>query len=74
MKTKNVGYAYPTSDIAKHMDCIKTGCYFLAVYDDSKPMDVDDIIIACNDKMVLKGIADDYEMPYGTYSMELTLP
>lgn len=74
MKTKNIGYAYPSSFIAKAKGYNKVGCYFLAVYDESKPMSVKDIIVASYEKESVKSAANAYDLPYGKYSMELVLP
>lgn len=71
MKTKNIGYAYATSDIAKHMGFNATGCYFVAVYDDSKPMTAKDVVFASNDKESVLVEADMHVYPVGKYSMNL---
>jgi hypothetical protein len=71
MITKNIGYAYATSPIAKKMKMSGTGCWFLALYDDSKPMSVKDVIMAATNKEAVICAAEQYNAPYGTYSITL---
>ncbi len=70
MQTKNIGYAYATSDIATKFKR-PNGCYFFAIYDDAKPMQVKNIVEVANDKESLFAIAALYDIPYGTYSLTL---
>lgn len=75
MKTKNIGYAYASSDIAQYMGFSKTGCYFVTVYDDSKPMKKTDVVFASENKEKVQDWALNIKSyPYGTYSMELVSP
>jgi hypothetical protein len=71
MITKNIGYAYATSPIAEEMKMSDTGCWYLALYDDSKPMSVKDVIMAATNKEAVICAAEQYNAPYGTYSITL---
>lgn len=73
MITKNIGYAYPTSPLAKAKGLYKSGCYYIAVYDDSRPITEHDVIYTCltvQDAMHMIDHIVDKSIPYGKYSME----
>lgn len=71
MKRKIIGYAYASSDIAKATGHAKTGCHYLAIHDETSPMAVRDVVFSSQDKDEVKKAADQYDMPYGTYSIDL---
>lgn len=45
--TKNIGYAYPTSPLARELGYKSSGYYYLAVYDDARPITRHDVVYAC---------------------------
>lgn len=45
--TKNIGFAYPTSPLAKELGYGQSGCYYVAVYDDLLPITRNDVLYAC---------------------------
>jgi hypothetical protein len=71
MKTKNVGYAYASSPLAKHMKMYHTGCWFLGIYDDSEPMKEKDVVFTSVSQLAVHEEAKKYDFPSGKYSMEL---
>lgn len=74
MNTKNIGYAYASSPIAKHMKMNNTGCWFVAIYDDSKPMQEKDVVFASVSQLAVHDVAKLHDYPFGKYSMELVQP
>lgn len=69
--TKNIGYAYPSSPLAKELGYNKTGCYYVAVYDDSRAITRHDVKHACYALSVSVQIIKSVyrELEYGRYSM-----
>ena len=70
MITKNIGYAYPSSQLANMLDFGKSGCYYLALYDDSKPLNHNDVYFAHKDMQTVKDYSKSYtNLSWGKYSM-----
>lgn len=71
-KVKYIGYAYPTSPIAASRGASKTGCYYLAVFDEKKAMTEHDVIYSAINKADVVAMVDhlvDAAIPYNMYSM-----
>lgn len=71
MNTKTLGYAYPTSPIAKYMGYNHSGCWYLAVIEELKPIKETDIVYACESKEKAIGMVKQclpIELEWDTYS------
>jgi hypothetical protein len=71
MITKNIGYAYPSSQLAKMLDFGKSGCYYLAIYDDTMSVKYSDVYFAHKNLGVVVERANQgtEQEPWGEYSM-----
>lgn len=69
--TKNIGYAYPSSQMAKMLDFGKSGCHYLAIYDDAKPVKYSDVYFAHKslDAVIERGNQGTEAEPWGKWSM-----
>lgn len=70
--TKNIGYAYPYSQLAKGLGYNQTGCYYVAVYDDSRAITRHDVCCAAFDKAGVIAMVPSFvgkHAAWGEYSM-----
>lgn len=70
--TKNIGYAYPTSPLAKELGYNQTGCYYVAVYDDSRAITRHDVCCVAFDKAAVIAMVPSFagkHVAWGEYSM-----
>jgi hypothetical protein len=66
-QVKCVYYAYPSSNVAYDLGYRKTGCWFLHIGDeDDEKMNIKS---HSRYKDVVVGLADDYDLPWGSYSL-----
>lgn len=73
MNTKTIGYAYPTSPLAKDLGYNESGVWYIAVYDDSKPITVHDVVYASVSKNNVDTAVNHFapeDMAYGAYSFK----
>jgi hypothetical protein len=71
-KVKTVGYAYPTSPIAAYRGASKAGCWYLAVFDEGKPLHERDVIYSAENKRDVLSMVNSLvpeSIAWGKYSM-----
>jgi hypothetical protein len=67
--TKEIGYAYPTSIIAKQQGFSDMGCWYLAICDGDKIDLTKDIVFAHPDKFFVLAAAAHHPHEWSAYSM-----
>lgn len=69
MKTKNIGYAYPSSIIANSKGFAKTGCWYLSIQNDDEYFFTGQVVYSSLEKQDVLMDAENYAEPWGFYSM-----
>ena len=70
--TKTIGYAYPSSPIARAKGYNTSGCWYIAIYDESRPLSENDIAYAAfykRDVMLMVPVVVSNHVKWGHYSM-----
>jgi hypothetical protein len=71
MRIKTIGWAYPFSGVAHKTGHSTTGCWYVACYDEQKPMEYSDIVFSSNDKLKVKEFAEDIaDLQYSYWSLK----
>jgi len=70
--TKNIGYAYPTSPLAKELGYGPVGCWYIALYDDDNPIKNNNVCAAAEKREGLISLVPAFagsHVAWGKYSM-----